>query len=64
MGLVKCRKNIGKKVAIEVFEKFKGYWEVKPSLGSNQAYMFWENVIKEYTNNNYKFENDIFVFNN
>lgn len=58
------RKNIGKKVAIEVFEKFKGYWEVKPSLGSNQAYMFWENVIKEYTNNNYKFENDIFVFNN
>ena len=56
------RKNIGKKVAIKIFEMFKGGWEVKPSFGSDVAYRFWENVIKEYTNGIYKFEDGIFVF--
>ena len=61
------RKNVGKKVAIEVFNKFKGYWEVKPSFGSKSAYMFWENVIKEYTesiNTTFEFEEGVFSFNN
>lgn len=61
------RKNVGKKVAIEVFNKFKGCWEVKPSFGSKSAYMFWENVIKEYTesiNTTFEFEEGVFSFNN
>lgn len=56
------RKNIGKNVANQVFEMFKGGWEVKPSFGSDVAYKFWENVIKEYTNGTYKFEDGIFIF--
>ena len=68
MVIPKYRRNkIGKKVAIEVFDKFKGYWEVKPSLGSESAYMFWENVIKEYTENintTFEFEEGLFSFYN
>ena len=65
MIIPKYRRNkIGKKIAIELFNKYKGNWEVKPSLNSNKAYLFWENVIKDYTNNNFKFKNGIFIFSN
>jgi len=64
MVLPKYRRNkIGKKVAFEIFNRHKGNWEIKPSYNSEKAYLFWENVIKEYTTNNYKFEDGIFVFN-
>lgn len=56
------RQNIGKKVAIKIFDEFGGDWEVKPSYGSEIAYKFWENVIDTYTNGNYSFENGIFIF--
>lgn len=63
MIIPKYRRNkIGKNVAIELFNKYKGNWEVTPSLNSKEAYLFWKNVIEEYTNNNYKFENGIFIF--
>lgn len=62
------RKHIGKKVAIEVFEKYKGYWEVEPIKNSNEAYSFWKKTIEEYTNGNYIIKNNgtekIFIFNN
>lgn len=58
------RKKIGKKVANELFNMYRGNWEIKPSYGSQKAYNFWGNVIRDYTNNNYKFEDGIFVFNN
>lgn len=62
------RHHIGKQVAIEIFNKYKGYWEVEPIQNSNQAYLFWEKTIKEYTNNNYSKEkyldSEIFIFNN
>lgn len=58
------RNKIGKNVAFEIFDKHPGNWEVKPSYNSEKAYLFWENVIKEYTNNNYRFEEGIFLFNN
>lgn len=56
------RKNIGRKVAIKVFDMFNGGWEVKPSFGSDVAYKFWENVISIYTDGNYKFEDKTFIF--
>ena len=62
------RHHIGKKVAYEIFDKFKGNWEVQPMENNPIAYSFWKNVINEYTNGNYKIKNDgtedIFIFNN
>ena len=63
MVIPKYRRNkIGKNVAIELFNKYKGNWEVTPSLNSQKAYLFWKNVIEDYTNNNYEFKNGIFIF--
>lgn len=62
------RNHIGKKVAIEIFEKYKGYWEVEPIKNSNGAYSFWKKTIEEYTKENYTIKNneieEIFVFKN
>ena len=64
MIITKYRKNkIGKKVAFECFDMYKGNWEVSPSYGSESAYNFWEKVINEYTNNNNEFQDGIFIFN-
>ncbi len=56
------RLKIGKRVAIELFNLHKGIWEVKPSYESKSAFLFWKNVIDEYTNNYNKFEDGLFVF--
>ena len=58
------RKKIGKKVAFECFDMYKGNWEVSPSYGSDSAYNFWKKVIDEYTNDDNKLNDGIFVFNN
>ena len=58
------RKKIGKKVAFECFDMYKGNWEVSPSYGSESAYNFWKKVIDEYTNDDNKLNDGIFVFNN
>ena len=58
------RNKIGKQIAFEVFDKFPGNWEVEPSYNSEKAYLFWKKTISEYTNNNYKYEDEIFMFNN
>ena len=67
--LPKYRRNhIGKRVAYDIFAKFKGNWEVEPMENNPIAYSFWHNVIAEYTNNNYIIkkvkEGEIFIFNN
>ena len=67
--LPKYRRNhIGKRVAYDIFEMFKGDWEVQPMENNPGAYNFWKNIINEYTNGNYKIEKnskeDIFIFNN
>ena len=65
MVIPKYRKNhIGKKVAFELFDRYRGNWEVSPSYNSCSALFFFFIVIKDYTSNNYKFENDSFLFNN
>ena len=45
MVIPKYRKNkIGKEIAIRCFNMYKGNWEVSPSIGSEQAYLFWKNL--------------------
>ena len=58
------RSKIGKKVAFECFDMYRGNWEVSPSIGSEQAYIFWKKVIDEYTNKKNEFLDGIFIFNN
>ena len=62
------RLHIGKRVAFDIFEKFKGYWEVQPMENNPIAYSFWKNIIKEYTKGLYEIKNDgiedVFIFNN
>lgn len=63
--LPKYRRNkIGKRVAFDVFNMYKGKWEVKPSYNSESAYLFWKNVCESYTNGNVEFIDDRFVFEN
>ena len=47
------RNHIGKKVAYEIFEKFKGNWEVQPMENNPIAYSCWKKIITEYTNGSY-----------
>ena len=62
------RCHIGKRVAYDIFNMFKGDWEVQPMENNPIAYSFWKNIINEYTNGNYTIKNDgvedVFIFNN
>lgn len=62
------RNHLGKRVAYEIFDKFKGDWEVQPMKNNLVAYSFWKSVISEYTNDNYIIKNDgiedVFIFTN
>ncbi len=40
------------------FEKYQGAWEVSPSYGSEQAYLFWKSVIDDYMGTNNKYEDE------
>ena len=67
--LPKYRRNhIGKKVAYDIFEMYKGDWEVQPMENNPIAYSFWKSIITEYTNGNYIKKNDgiedVFIFKN
>ena len=63
MVIPKYRRNkIGKEAAFKCFDMYKGNWKVKPSYGSVVALAFWKNVIDEYTNNDNKFEDGLFIF--
>lgn len=60
------RCHIGKRVAYDIFNMFKGDWEVQPMENNPTAYAFWKNTINEYTNGNYSIKNDgiedVFMF--
>lgn len=58
------RCKIGKRVAFECFNVYKGIWEVSPSYNSESAYLFWKKVIDEYTNGKNEFVDGIFIFEN
>ena len=58
------RHHIGKKVAMEIFDMYPGWWEVEPIENSESAYIFWRKTIEEYTLNNFEIKDEkIFVFN-
>lgn len=44
----------GKFMANEVFNKYKGSWEVRTLLKNERAQNFWRSIIKDYTNNNFE----------
>ena len=58
------RNKIGKRAAVQIFNTHKGMWEVKPSFGSERAYKFWENTIGNFAKGKYKFQENVFVFEN
>ena len=58
------RMGVGRKTAFACFDRFRGSWEVRPSLGSERAYRFWRRVIDAYTGGNSRWEDDHFVFSN
>ena len=48
--------GVGRKVAVEIFNRFPGQWEVIQH-GDNQPSMrFWQTVIQEYTHGKYRKE--------
>ncbi len=47
-------KGIGRQVAIKIFDKFPGIWEVAQMPDNIPAIKFWENVISIYTKNNFQ----------
>lgn len=59
------RNHIGKRVAMEIFDMYRGIWEIEPIENSIEAYNFWKKTIQEYTDDEYETKNDkIFIFNN
>lgn len=47
------RKGLGKRIAFQCFEKFKGQWEVHVMPKNETAYQFWRSIINEYTKGNF-----------
>ncbi|MFF2877978.1 GNAT family N-acetyltransferase [Gottfriedia sp. NPDC057991] len=45
--------GFGKKVAIELFNKFPGKWSISQIEKNEPARAFWRNVIQYYTNGNF-----------
>ncbi len=48
------RSGAGKFMASEMFELYKGPWEVRTLLKNERAQNFWRNVIREFSNNNFE----------
>jgi predicted acetyltransferase/RimJ/RimL family protein N-acetyltransferase len=46
-------KGVGRFVAHQCFNKFRGSWEVMVIPGNEGAYCFWKSIIKKYTANHF-----------
>ena len=58
-------KGIGRYVALQCFDRFRGVWEVMVMPGNEGAYRFWRATIKKYTNNMFtEYTRDVAHFNN
>ena len=65
MVLPKFRRNkIGREAAFACFERYPGNWEISPSYGSKQAYLFWKHVVNKYLVENKQYKDGIFLFSN
>ena len=47
-------KKIGKKAVNQIFDIYKGKWQIKVVPSSPKAESFWKKTISTYTYNNYK----------
>ena len=54
------KKNIGKKIAVKLFESFKGRWQIRILKQNTPAISFWKRVLTTYTNNKYKYKEIIY----
>lgn len=50
------KNGYGRKSVIELFDKYKGNWEIKSLPCSKQAEGFWTSVVSHYTKDNFKIE--------
>ncbi|MBL4937686.1 GNAT family N-acetyltransferase [Clostridium sp. YIM B02515] len=48
------RMGVGKYAVKRVFDMFKGRWQLKRHPKNLASVYFWDNVVSEYTNNNYR----------
>lgn len=48
------RRGVGRKTAIQIFDKFPGKWEVRQIKENIAGQLFWRKVIAEYTRGNFK----------
>lgn len=66
------RKGVGKRLACEIFDRFRGRWEVDEIPENLAAQAFWRRVIGEYTGGKYRelwpnideFEGPVQLFDN
>jgi Predicted acetyltransferase len=52
------RCGVGKFVATQLFDKFHGRWQLRRHPKNTPPVYFWDKVISEYTNGNYRLVND------
>jgi predicted acetyltransferase len=50
------RRGIGKGIAFQVFDIFPGKWEILQHGDNQPSKIFWQEVIREYTNGNFQVE--------
>lgn len=48
------RKGIGEEAARQIFDKFKGNWEVLQHGNNDPSKYFWKKVIEEYTKGDFE----------
>lgn len=47
------RRGLGQRVAFDMFDRFRGRWEVRQVIQNAPAIAFWRKVIDRYTNGNF-----------
>lgn len=50
------RRGVGRLAAVQVFDRFPGKWEVIQHEANEPSKIFWEGVIRAYTQGNYRQE--------
>ncbi len=48
------RRGLGRSMALQLFDTFRGYWEISQIASNEPAHAFWCKVIGEYTQGRYR----------
>ena len=48
------KQGVGQYAAVELFNKYRGFWKVAQIESNIPAQIFWRKTIERYTNNNYQ----------